>query len=77
MLFAFSSQQILTLFPFLFDTGKDLLYGDIDLSTLVGGAAGNLFSGMIAMSLNSTVKLDSNAWDWNILDTPSTNITAN
>lgn len=39
MLFAFSSQQVVNYFPKMYESGKDLLYGNTDLTTLIGGAA--------------------------------------
>ena len=37
MLFAFSSQQVVSYFPKLYEGGKDLLYGNVDLGDLLVG----------------------------------------
>ena len=63
MLFAFSSQQIVSVFPKMFEGGKDLLYGNTDISTLFGGAANNLFASMIDISLLNATNLNSTGWD--------------
>lgn len=39
MLFAFSSQQVASIFPKMYESGKDLLYGNTDLTSVIGGAA--------------------------------------
>lgn len=38
MLFAFSSQQVASIFPKMYESGIDLLYGNTDLTTILGGA---------------------------------------
>lgn len=43
MLFAFSSQQVVSYFPMMYESGKDLLYGNTDISTILGAAATGLF----------------------------------
>jgi hypothetical protein len=43
MLFAFSSHQIVAFFPKLYDSGKDLLFGNKDITDLVTGAASSIF----------------------------------
>lgn len=35
MLFAFSSQQVVNFFPKMYEGGKDLLYGNTDIQTLI------------------------------------------
>ena len=65
-MFAFSSQQIVSVFPKMFDTGKDILYGHTDLSDLFEGKATNLFQTMLNMSalnLNLT-NPKRTGWDW-------------
>jgi hypothetical protein len=39
MLFAFSSQQVVNFFPKMYEGGKDLLYGNTDIQTLIEDAA--------------------------------------
>lgn len=36
MLFAFSSRQVVSFFPKLYEGGKDWIYGDTDISTMIG-----------------------------------------
>ena len=62
LLFAFSSQQIVSLFPQLFESGKDILYGNTDLSDYFGGAATGLFAAMVDLGVNGT-NLNSTGWD--------------
>lgn len=47
LLFAFSSQQIVSIFPQIFESGKNLVFGNTDIATLVGGAATGVLSAMI------------------------------
>jgi hypothetical protein len=54
MLFAFSSQQVVSYFPMMYEGGKDLLYGNTDLTTLIGAAATGLF-----VNLNDLVSQNS------------------
>jgi hypothetical protein len=42
MLFAFSSQQVVSFFPKLYDGGLDLLYGNTDIATIIGGVTAGL-----------------------------------
>ncbi len=42
MLFAFSSQQVVSYFPKLYDGGMDLLYGNTDIATIIGGVTAGL-----------------------------------
>jgi hypothetical protein len=46
MLFAFSSQQVVSYFPMMYEGGKDLLYGNTDLTTLLGVAASGLLDNL-------------------------------
>jgi hypothetical protein len=68
MLFAFSSQQVVSVFPMMFESGKDILYGKTDLSTLFGGAATTLLDKMVQMGLNNTLNATSSGWDWEGID---------
>lgn len=43
LLFAFSSHQIVAFFPKLYDTGKDLLFGDTKITDIVQSAASSVF----------------------------------
>lgn len=47
MLFAFSSQQIVSIFPQVFEGGKDLVFGNTDIATLFGGAATGVLTAVI------------------------------
>lgn len=47
MLFAFSSQQIVSIFPQVFEGGKDLVLGNTDIATLFGGAATGVLTAVI------------------------------
>lgn len=49
MLFAFSSQQVTNYFPKMYESGKDLLYGNTNLTTLIGGAATGLLNNVISL----------------------------
>lgn len=42
MLFAFSSQQVVSYFPKLYDSGIDLIYGNTDITTLIGGMTASI-----------------------------------
>ena len=42
MLFAFSSHQVVSYFPKLYDGGMDLLYGNTDIATIIGGVTAGL-----------------------------------
>ena len=62
-MFAFSSQQIVSLFPQLFESGKDILYGNTDLSQVFGGAATSLLTAMVDLGVNGTYIGNSTGWD--------------
>jgi len=47
LLFAFSSQQIVSIFPQIFEGGKDLVLGNTDIATLFGGAATGVLTAVI------------------------------
>jgi len=47
LLFAFSSQQIVSIFPQVFEGGKDLVLGNTDIATLFGGAATGVLTAVI------------------------------
>lgn len=47
MLFAFSSQQIVSIFPQIFEGGKDLVLGNTDIATLFGGAATGVLTAVL------------------------------
>jgi len=64
LLFAFSSQQIVSVFPKMFDTGKDILYGKTDLTDLLGGKATNLFQAMLNISALNLTDPKRTGWDW-------------
>lgn len=48
----------------MFDTGKDLLYGNTDLSELVGGTATSLFGAMMNISSLNLTDAQRTGWDW-------------
>jgi hypothetical protein len=54
LLFAFSSQQIVSIFPQVFESGKDLVLGNTDFATLFGGAATGMLSAVLMLG-NSTM----------------------
>lgn len=56
MLFAFSSQQVVNFFPKMYEGGKDLLYGNTDISTLLGEATTNILESVLN-PLNTTIGL--------------------
>eukprot|EP00919_Chromeraceae_sp_WS-2016_P019575 GHVR01046622.1.p1 GENE.GHVR01046622.1~~GHVR01046622.1.p1 ORF type:complete len:105 (+),score=3.89 GHVR01046622.1:1226-1540(+) len=66
MLFAFSSQQIVSFFPKLFEGGKDFLYGNVGFSDVFGGAA-SVLSTMINPSLLSNITGSLNMTDEGLL----------
>lgn len=53
LLFAFSSQQIVSIFPQIFESGKDLVLGNTDFTTLLGGAATGVLSAVIDIGGNT------------------------
>ena len=67
MLFAFSSEQVSSVFPKMFEGGKDLIYGNTDFGTLLGGAATGLFQTVLNMELPSNATT-STGWDFNPFD---------
>jgi hypothetical protein len=58
LLFAFSSQQIVSIFPQIFEGGKDLVLGNTQFATLVGGAATGLLSSMMDLGNNAIETLN-------------------
>lgn len=73
MLFAFSSGQVASVFPKLFEGGKDLLYGNIDLQSLFGGAAVGLFQAMIELGNVTEGNRTSFSDGWDMMDFIETN----
>lgn len=63
LLFAFSSQQIVSIFPQIFEGGKELVLGNTDIATLFGGAATGLLSAVVNLgdsTLNTVAESISN-----------------
>jgi hypothetical protein len=58
MLFAFSSQQLVSYFPKFYESGKDLLYGNTDLTTLIGVAATGLMDNLGDLVSNNLTIVD-------------------
>jgi hypothetical protein len=57
MLFAFSSQQLVSYFPKFYEIGKDLLYGNTDLTTLIGVAATGLMDNLKLSKIHGSLIL--------------------
>lgn len=56
MLFAFSSQQVVNFFPKMYEGGKDLLYGNTDIQTLLGDATSNILESVLKLP-NQTINV--------------------
>ena len=62
MLFAFSSEQVASVFPKMFEGGKDLIYGNTDFGTLFGGAATGLLQTMIDLPVGENITINNGGW---------------
>lgn len=64
MLFAFSSEQVASIFPKMFEGGKDLIYGNTDFQTILGGAATGIFQKVadVADTNNDNVTSMADGW---------------
>ena len=56
LLFAFSSHQIVAFFPMIYDSGKDLLLGNTDLSNIFSSVA-SLATSTVASSMEDASNL--------------------
>ena len=71
LLFAFSSQQIVSIFPQVFQSGKDLVLGNTDFTSVVGDTATSIFSALLAVG-NSTLETITGPIDFLVNDNNST-----
>lgn len=59
LLFAFSSQQIVTIFPKLYESGKDILLGNTEIYEVVTNAANSVLESVVnATTVASTLVFD-------------------
>jgi hypothetical protein len=55
MLFAFSSHQIVSFFPTIYESSKDILYGNTDITALLESVTESVFNAVLTPDVNENI----------------------